>query len=150
MTANACSQECFHAQTTINEQKIFCVNCGLVEDKYGNPYIRSISHYKQLYKDEKAPPINVLLGEELQNKATKFQIRQIPKSKGYFQTKPLCVEEHKQIQKIYNEYVLFLRNNEDRILPQKNRQRPICQVYGEHRKFLLQYISLLLSKVSPP
>jgi len=157
-------QKCPHLQISTNRssnEKPSCLNCGLVQEPEDNPYvykyIRNITHYKELYKSGIIIPTTQILGETIKNQVIKFKLKKNEPKKRTFnpsdkvfsvdkmnpQMDPL-VEVYRNL---YLEYIEFLRNNEDRILPKKNRKRQICQIYGNHRKILLEYIFRLCPSV---
>lgn len=134
--------KCLHLQistnSNISNEKSCCLDCGMVQDKLSNPYVRNISHYKELYQLGIMIPISQLISEKLRNQAMMFILRETrPKNQKKF---PLRTDALENEVCLYLEYVNFLRNNEDKILPRKNRTRQICQVYGDHRKIVLEYI----------
>lgn len=173
-------EECPHLQISTNRaynEKPSCIDCGLVQEPEGNPYIRNISHYKELYSIARGSPEDCpshvvstfrLLGDNLKEQAIKFRLRQEQPKKTTSQRlanasvkivkdletdrqtiaqellategSPRGLHKVEQGWFLYFEYIDFLRNNTDRVLPKKDRKRPICQIYGDHRRIVLFYI----------
>lgn len=132
-------KHCSHLQIS-SDEKSSCLECGLVMEIYSNPYIRSITHYKQFYKKGiKIHPF-LLHGLEFKEQAIRFLTR---KNQG--KVLPKKKEKHEKPVTLYDEYVFFLRQNQDKVLPKKKkpRQRELCRVYGEHKRMILEYISNL-------
>lgn len=168
-------QECLHLQISsgrISNDKPSCINCGLVMEVYENPYIRNISHYKALYSssDNRDEICNFqIVGDKLREQVMRFKNskskpKQIKNLQEYKELERSALkrahesynsitEIDRQCLLLYYEYIDFLRNNEIRILPKKNRTRPIYQVYGDHRRIVFEYIVRLytfLSSFCPP
>ena len=133
-----------------------CMSCGLVIGAYNNPYIRNITHYRELYFQGKIYNVFQLLGDKLKRQAVKFRnlqskVKKVSPPSGDASSIKLypvedseqaipITEDDRQCLLLYYDYIDFLRNNESRILPQRNRTRPIYQVYGEHRRIVFEYI----------
>lgn len=139
-------QQCLHSQISTNE-KPCCINCGLVQETVGKPYIRSISHYKELYRVGIIIPVSEIMTENLKIQVIKFNQRRNKPEKRTFMS-PEGLQELEVYRSLYLEYIEFLRDNQDRVLPKKPRKRQICQIYGEHRKILLEYIFRLVEQSS--
>lgn len=141
--------KCPHLEisTDNGDAKISCLECGLVQDQTSKMYVRSITHYKQLIAQGiKPPPIYCLVGEALKRQVAKYHLRQMsPKKKGRSGSgvlpTPLQVN-----QELYDEYLQFLRDNLEIILPKKERKRPLVKIYGDHYKIISSYIELLLGQ----
>jgi len=134
---------CLHRDIS-RDLKPSCIECGLVFQQYPLIYhIRTITYYKELYFKNPTYniPIHMLLGSKLQQQVENFLKRQyrdkFKNQSGNFPT-PQC-------EVLYMEYINFLRNNSERILPKKyvSRKKEISNVYGDHKKLLIKYISRL-------
>lgn len=121
--------KCLHLKISSDEIKPCCIDCGLVQDNVSSsPYVRTITHYKSLLI---RPPINCLVGENLKTQVLKFLKRQ---------NRPIT-----RVSRNYNNYIVFLRENEQLVLPHKERKKPLLDIYGEHRRIILEYIAALSS-----
>lgn len=152
---------CKHFQITSEiDFKSCCINCGLVQDNPSSfEYIRTITHYKLLLKEKsRVPPINSIVGEKLREQVINYQKRQqrnqeqqLIKTQNLRQnicfTSPwLGINDLKSMQ-MYFEYLDFLNKNQNIILPKKkDRKRELIKIYGEHRRFVIEWIDLF-SKV---
>ena len=137
-------ETCIHF--TQNEDKSCCIECGVVRDdgEDNKLYIRSITHFKNLYFEKTIPAtVSVLFGEKLQNQASKFLMKQNPIQ----YEKRVCDDtkdkDCKDYPILYYEYIKFLRDNENEILPQKPRKKTIFGIYGEHKQIILDYLNYL-------
>ena len=163
--------KCPHLQiSSESEGKCYCLECGMSQIPKRWRYIRSITHYKQLWSEGKTmPPVHYLVGETLQKQVRKFLQR---KNKSASAPSHVNLESvrivssmydvsrrgkslafydashrGKEQSSFYNEYIQFLRNNQSIVLPKKVRKRELVNVYGEHRRLILEYIGRLLSTV---
>lgn len=141
---------CRHLQITTTNEKPCCIDCGLVMEVYSNPYIRNITHYKQFYKQGiKINPF-LLLGLEFKEQVIRFLRRQdsaIKKTEEKKERTLPCWFSIDSTEQKYVEYIIFLRQNQDRVLPKKKkrRKREIYEVYGDHKRMILEYIKALCS-----
>lgn len=124
-----------------------CIECGLVSEgsvQYGR-YIRNITHYKILYNQGIVVPCFALVGDRLQSQVINFHTRSIAKLNS---PPPWgsdhSVAEQSSIKDYYYDYISFLKDNAELILPKRPRKREIKQVYGEHRQIVLEYINELV------
>lgn len=151
--------ECSTHTPTMGE-KHSCLECGVVMPIYGVPYVRNITHYKELYSLGKAPRVCDLLGDRLKEQVIKFQIKQSrPRDQNKSRELVTGIGERSSelgldpnsawllaMRQKYSEYINFLANNQDKILPRKkDRKRSIQQIYGEHRILVLEYLIRLLA-----
>lgn len=136
---NTPPDKCPHLQiSNETEGKCSCLECGLVQpigSRWG--YIRSITHYKLLLAEGRpVPPIHCLVGEVLQKQVLKFLER-----KNNIVVIP---QVDTPLLRLYQEYICFLRDNKDLVLPKKERKRELVKIYGEHRRIVLEWISYLV------
>jgi len=130
-----------------------CIECGLVSEgsvQYGR-YIRNITHYKILYNQGIVVPCFALVGDRLQSQVINFHTRSIAKlnspppwSFGAVANEGAVIAEQSSIKDYYYDYISFLKDNTELILPKKPRKREIKQVYGEQRQIVLEYINELV------
>ena len=148
-----------HIFTFFNNRQV-CIECGLVEEYLQQtPYIRSIIHYKQLYRekseDEKISfdeKTRYIFQDKLREQIYKFkfknnQVVRRQKKKIYPSGGAYPSDDDKYSDKYsekYMDYIRFLQQNQEQILPKKkNRKREITKIYGEHKKIIIDYITLL-------
>jgi len=154
--------KCPHLQiSSESEGKCYCLECGMSQIPKRWRYIRSITHYKQLWSEGKTmPPVHYLVGETLQKQVRKFLQRKnksasAPSAPSHVNLESVRIvssmydvsRRGKEQSSFYNEYIQFLRNNQSIVLPKKVRKRELVNVYGEHRRLILEYIGRLLSTV---
>lgn len=136
--------KCPHLQISSEaDGKCSCLECGLVQpigvSNWG--YVRSITHYKLLLAEGKpVPPINCLVGEVLQKQVMRLKERQIKQAK--------TIEINEPLRALYQQYICFLRDNQDLILPKKERKRQLVKIYGEHHRIVLEWITALAAALS--
>jgi hypothetical protein len=124
-----------------------CVECGLVSEGavLNGRYIRNLTHYKILYNQGITIPIFELVGDRLQSQVINFHTRSLAKLND---SQPWSLEhsvgEQSLIKDYYYDYISFLKDNTELILPKKPRKREIKQVYGEQRQIVLEYINELV------
>ena len=144
-------QECPHLQISIDD-KPSCINCGLVQERPAVPYIRSISHYKEIYRSNRnASHVVYLLPAPLQIQIHKFHIR-TNRSKlsepNNVRDEPSEAKMNEpnnvRMKKQYDDYIRFLNENAIHTLPKKERKRPISAIYGEHKRIILDWIMLCM------
>lgn len=134
--------KCPHLQISNEvEGKCACLECGLVQpigvSNWG--YIRSITHYKLLLAEGRPmPPTHCLVGEVLQKQVLKLLARN---NAGAI-TKSFEVDT--PLLELYQEYICFLRDNQDLVLPKKERKRELTKIYGEHRRIVIEWITALV------
>jgi len=121
-------QSCPHLYKTTNE-KPCCMECGLVMDIENPPYIRCLKHYKIFLDNNILVPVSSLYGEKLKSQVFDFLARHEKFSLPSF--------NHTIF---YQNYINFLENNRNEILPIKKRIRPITKIFGLHRKMFLEYL----------
>ena len=149
-----------HTFTFIDKRQV-CIKCGLIEDIIQEPYIRSITHYKQICGASLggAYPSGLtssyISQDKLREQIYKFKIREhnkfIKKNQGSNPSYPsggaYPSDDDKYSDKYsekYMDYIRFLQQNQEQILPKKkNRKREITKIYGEHKKIIIDYITLL-------
>lgn len=141
---------CLHLQISTDfDGKPSCLECGLVQEQVSRwGYCRSITHYKQLLNEGKeVPPISSLVGKTLKQQVIKFKERQQPKQ----QTTSIPSHSLNTNKNLLQDYINFLRNNQGLVLPKKERKRELLNIYGEHRKIVLEFIARIqLAFSSPP
>lgn len=128
---------CIYLTHNLDDIKICCIDCGLVqEDEGGKPYIRSITQFRNM---ENKPSISVLVGEKLQNQANKFLKRDLRHAVDH------VIVNQSEYPPLYYEYIEFLRNHENEILPKKQRKKTIFGIYGEHRQIILDWCAKVIN-----
>ena len=140
----ASETHCQHLQVS-SDCKPSCIECGLGIEITGQPYIRSISHYRQLYNAGKIYKINEIANEGLQQQVKKFLERQHrtgPFGVGVVGGTSDPKDEWGPPEGVLK-YINFLRENRDKILPKKNRAKGLNKIYGEHRRLITSYVIAL-------
>ena len=147
---------CLHMNiATWDTRKPSCIDCGLVQEIYQPPYVRSITHYRELFKVGRNPPVHCIKNPILQNQISKYHTRVHNSRANALKNNHSTFEDidsvvlgvnEKDAEKFYSEYIQFLYDNENLILPNKTRIRPIRKIYGEHRQILLKWISSFLDR----
>lgn len=145
---NGLNVQCQHLNIGMFDSlKPSCIECGLVQEVYQTPYVRSITHYRNLFKDGRNPPIHCIKNPILQNQICKFHMRIHAAQCDAPKNKHSNIEnDDKDVHTFYSQYIQFLYNNENLILPNKTRIRPIRKIYGDHRQFILKWISAFLNR----
>lgn len=145
-----------HTFTFIDKRQV-CIKCGLIEDIIQEPYIRSITHYKQIcgaslggaYPSGPSGLTSSYISQDkLREQIYKFKIREhnkfIKKNQG---SNPSYPSGEVPWEILYSEYIRFLQQNQDKILilpKNKPRKRKLTKIYGEHKKIIIDYITLLV------
>ncbi|MFZ9438553.1 MAG: hypothetical protein ACO26X_04865, partial [Candidatus Fonsibacter ubiquis] len=132
---------------TNTEEKSCCIYCGLVNlEPTGTIYIRNITQYKKWY--EETSPKDALLkdmftsfvSEKLRLQILNFKYREFVR-----QEKKAKRKKEKKISLtppcgvLYEEYLVFLNNNQSRILPHKKRKRKTIRIYNQHKDYVTNY-----------
>lgn len=126
-------QNCRHLKISNNEDKFSCIECGLCQEKSETPYVRSITHYKELCNMGISIPVYQLIGEQLRNQVLKFYYRKDKNNNRDKKVEP----------SLYMEYLQFVKDNTHKILPIRHRVKAINQIYGDHKRYVLEYIDRL-------